>query len=496
MTVGLPISNLINVAVNLAITPTQTPNFNSMLILGTGTAIDTVTRIRAYSSLAAVSLDFSTTSDEYLAASLWFGQQPQPTSITLGRWCKTAAAGQLVGGAIAAANQAVSVWNVITNGSFTITVDNGTLQNVTGLNFSAASNMNGVASIINTALGLLSPAASVVWNATYSQFIITSATTGPNSKISYGGSTGSGTDISTLAGFTLASGAIKADGVAAESALAAVTLIDNAFSSQFYGLVVPAANSSDHQAVAAYIEGATTPHIYGVTSADANTLNSSDSASIAFLLKQAGYNKTMVQYSSTNAYAVVSAMARILTTNWLNTASAITLFYKQEPGVAAETLTQSQLNIVTSKNANVFTAYNNGTSILQNGVCCSGQFVDTIIGVDWLKSQIQTSIFNVLFSSTTKVPNTDAGMNVLATQIEAACAQGVANGLLAPGVWLGAGFGQIATGSYLSKGYYVFAPPVSQETSGQRNARVSVPFQVAARLAGAVHTVSVTLNVA
>jgi hypothetical protein len=496
MASGLPVSRLISVSVNLSALPTQAQNFNSCLILGTSAVIDVVTRIRSYASLAAVATDFGTSAPEYLAAVLWFEQNPQPTSLLIGRWAKTASAGQLIGGAVSAANQAASAWTSITNGSFKIQIDSGSLTTVTGLNFSAVTNMNGVASVINTALEGLSPSASCVWNATYQNFVITSNTTGTSSQISFAQTAGSGTDISAQAALTAATGAYQAGGIAAETALAAVTLFDTNFSSQWYGLVVPGAAQADHLAIASYIEASSNLHYYGVTDQEAAVLVPGDTSTTAYLLQQLGLNHTCVQYSSSNAYAVVSYLARMLTTNWSDNNSAITMMYKTEPGIVAENLNATQIAALEAKNCNVFVNYNNGTAIIEMGVSSSGQFTDTIVGVDSLRANIQTNVYNLLYTSPTKIPQTDAGMQQIATAIEAACDQSARDGLLAAGTWGGSGFGQISTGSYLSKGYYIYTPPLSSQAAGPRSARVSVPFQVAAHLAGAVHTASVAVNVA
>src|SRR6185437_7951988 len=57
---------------------------------------------------------------------------------------------------------------------------------VTGLNFSAALNMNGVASVIQTALNALLAGTTCVWNASIDRFDITSPTTGATSSVGYG----------------------------------------------------------------------------------------------------------------------------------------------------------------------------------------------------------------------------------------------------------------------------------------------------------------------
>jgi hypothetical protein len=36
---------------------------------------------------------------------------------------------------------------------------------------------------------------------------------------------------------------------------------------------------------------------------------------------------------------------------------------------------------------------------------------------------VQTALFNALYTSTTKIPQTDAGMHILATVIEGVCQQ-------------------------------------------------------------------------
>ena len=353
-------------------------------------------------------------------------------------------------------------------------------------------NLNAVATIINTALA---GTAVVKWNATYQRFEVTSATTGAVSSVAFCAATGAGVDISAMMGLRATSvGAYLAPGIAAETALAAVTLLDSMFSSQWYGLVIPSAVNADHLAVAPYVEAANPPHYYGVTSQDPNTPVAAAATDIAYLLANGLFNKTACQYSSANPYAVMSYLARVLTTNWNANNSAITLMYKSEPGITAESLTPSQSDALAAKRCNVFAFFNNNTAIILNGQSASGQFTDSVIGADWLQGAIQTNVFNLLFGSTTKIPQTDAGNHLIATQIEAALLTGVTNGLLAPGVWNAGGFGQLKQGDYLSKGFYVYTPPIALQSQADRSARKSVPFQVAAKLGGAVHTANVLVN--
>jgi len=496
MSIGLPVSSVINAQVNLAPQPAAVPNFNTALVLGPSTVIDVVSRFRNYYSTAGILADgFSASSVEYLAAVDWFAQSPQPTSLLVGRWAYTASAGQLICAPVTPANQLVSAWTGITAGSLKVTV-NVTVCTVTGLNFSAQTTMAGVASVIQTGLNSALSGTTCVWDPVYLRFVITSPTTGTSSLVSFLTAAGSGTDITTMmAGLSTSSGAYVANGIAAETALAAATLFDQNWSDQWYGLIIPSAADADHQAVAAYVEGTTAAHLYGLTQQEGATLTSGDTTNISYKLKASGYNHTVSQYSSKDAQAVASLFGRMLTVNFVGNNTAITAFGKQEPGVTSETLTLTQAQNLAGYNCNVFVAYNNSTSIIQPGVCASGQYIDTIIGVDWLKGNIQTTLYNAIYTSTTKIPQTDAGMHQLYTLIDSVMIQAVTNGLLGPGTWSGTSFGQLSNGDWLSKGYYIYQPPMSSQSLAARAARQSVPFQIAAHLAGAVHSVSVQINV-
>ena len=495
MASSLPINRLVNASVNLTPAGAQAQNISTLLILGTSTVIDTTTRMRKYTSLAGVATDFGVTSPEYLAAALWFEQSPQPTAVNIGRWAKTDAAGELYTGTLSAASQAITTWNAITSGSFHISID-GTGHDITGLNFATDANLNAVAARIQAAIDVVAVGAVVIWDPSYSRFNIYSGTTGSGSSVSFLSAAATGTDISVLMqGTATSSGAYIVPGVAAESALSALELFDVQFGQQWYAVTILTAADSDHVACAGYIEGATNKHLYGVTTQEAAVLNSSDTTNIAYQLKQLGYNRAITQYSSSNAYAVCSLLARILTTNYNVNNTVITLMYKQEPGIVAETVNVNQLNALESFNCNVFVAYNNNTAIIEPGTCASGEFIDIITGTDWLSLDIQTSVYNLLYTTPTKVPQTDTGNHLIATTIEAVCSQGVTNGLLAPGVWNSGGFGALNQGDYLPKGFYVYAPPIATQNPADRAARKSVVFQVAAKLAGAIQTVDIIINV-
>lgn len=495
----LPVSRLVNIA--LVVTPqsVQGQSLSTGLVLGTSDVIDTASRMRTYASLTAVGTDFGTMAEEYLNAALWFGQSPQPTSLNIGRWCKTAAAGELLCAPLTTPNQLLSAWTGITTGSFKIGVDGGAVTNVPGLNFSAAVTFQGIAAIIQTAVRALAgsyAAVVVTYNPTLTRFEFTSGTTGSASAISFMQAGTTGTDVSGQLGGLSTSGGYVAPGVAAETALAAVVLFDTQFPGQWYNLTIPDAIDTDFTAIAPYIDGDDIPHFLWITTDEPQVLETGDTTHIGYLLQQLQSQHCYWQYSSQNLYACWSAAALMATVNWAGSGTAINLMYKTEPGVLPESITETEANAIDSYNGNVYVNYQfgTGTPIIEQGICPSGQFVDTIIGADALRIQMQANVFNIL-KSLPKVPQTDAGVNTLVGGASAACYQFIVNGFGAPGVWTGGSFGQLTTGQWLDKGYYNYAQPIALQAQSQRQARICPPIQTAFKCAGAIDYVNATLYV-
>lgn len=500
MPIGLPVSRVVSVSISLTPLPAQLENFQTFLVVGDSNVIDTNERLRSYGTITEVATDFGTTAPEYLAALLYFSQQPEPTQLYIGRWAHTATAGLLRCGFLSGAEQVMANWTSITTGSFHVSIDS-VANDITGLNFSAATNLNAVAAAIQTAIRAIGTGgytlATCVWVAAYSNFVITSGTTGATSTVSFLTAAATGADISAQLKGTAATADYAVDGIAAETAVAAVVALDT-LPTQWYGLQFAAGTNNaditdaDHLAIAAYVEASGTatgnPHLYAVTTADTTALISNDLTDIGAELMAAGYERTFVQWSSTNAYASASMFGRLLTVDFQGSSTTLTLMWKQEPGVTRELLNSTQANSLDQKRYNYYVQFNNNTSIIVGGRCAGPAFVDEIFNMDGLANEIQTDVYNLMIT-TLKVPQTDPGVHEITTVIEASCQIFVRNGFLAPGVWQSGGFGPLNYGDTLSKGYFVYAPPVAIQPVADRGARISPTIQVAAKEAGAIHDV-------
>jgi Protein of unknown function (DUF3383) len=609
MVKGLDVSDVVNVQV--VIQPLAAPlrNFGTLMILGSSPIIDTNERYREYSNLTEVEDDFGVSLPESIAADLFFSQSPQPSILYIGRWAQNDTSGEMHGAIQTPAEQSIQNWIPIANGAMNISID-GVPVRLSGMNFTAITNLNGVAAIIQTALRAAPPGgpgisgATVQWDPFNERFNIMSGSTGPASSVSWarpptamgnilfsaipnngdtitlngsvisfvtgapttasqvqigpdvpttlenlmtvlqsstdtnvnmfafwedgvdtlyleaaapgvGGASltiaasaatvsgptllgGTGTDISAVAFLTDASGAPPpVNGVDSETLPEAVATFAD-ISGDWYGLMYAVTTPppiADIITAAEQIEGYDTSRIFGITYQNTDVLNSAVQSDLPSQLQSLDLKRTFTFYSQSSPYAVASAFGRAFTVNFEGSNTTITLKFKQEPGIVPETLTESWAATLRAKNCNVYVRYNNSTAIIQEGVMANGYFFDEVHGTDWLQNRVQTDVYNLLYQSTTKIPQTDAGTHQIVNVIEAACVQAVTNGLVAPGVWTAGGFGQLSMGDTLTKGFYVYAPPVATQDQADREARKSVLIQVAAKLAGAIHFVGVIINV-
>lgn len=265
---------------------------------------------------------------------------------------------------------------------------------------------------------------------------------------------------------------------------------------KWYGLVIAdELSTAQTLSVASLIEAATPVRRFGATTQDVNSLLSTSTTDLAYKLKEAGFKRTFCIFSSTAPYAAASVFGRAFSVNFYATNTTITLKFKQLPGVVAEDLKVSQASALNAKNCNVYAKYNNDTAILQEGINCDGTFIDEGHGLDWFQNHLETVLWNLYYTSTTKIPQTPAGVNRQCGVLERGCEQAVTNGLLGEGLWNGDSFGALSNGDYLPKGFYVFANSLNDQPQSEREARKAPVFQIAAKLAGATHFADVLVAV-
>lgn len=235
----------------------------------------------------------------------------------------------------------------------------------------------------------------------------------------------------------------------------------------WYALVAESRTAADQLALAGVIEAQRKIYVTATADPVAVTTGTTD---IAKQLSDLNYDRTAVVYltNATTQYPecvwVGSQLPEVPGSNTWN--------LKQGSGITVDSLSETKKTNLRNKKCNFYTR-KAGVEIFQDGVMASGEYIDTIIFVDWLYARLQEAIFFRLINSK-KVPYTRRGAAVIENEIRSVLSQGVANGGIAD-----------------DTPYVVVAPDPLAISPTLRAQRIMGDFTFTARLAGAVHKVIV-----
>lgn len=236
--------------------------------------------------------------------------------------------------------------------------------------------------------------------------------------------------------------------------------------------------------------------IQGIT--DSATVDTVPETSTLKPLIDADLYRTLVLYLSGIAdmgpSPVISLAALLCSIDFDAEDSMLTLKFKSLPGVTSDsTITDTIAANLTTQGINYYTDFGTKSMVAEGWMLGAAMWADEVIGLDWLKNQLQTDVFNAL-AERNKVPLTDSGVAEILSVAEDVMKRSVRNGLVAPGEWDGDPVGAIKTGDFLETGYYIFADSVSTLSADDRKARKCPPITILAHLAGAVHSVNILVN--
>lgn len=201
--------------------------------------------------------------------------------------------------------------------------------------------------------------------------------------------------------------------------------------------------------------------------------------------------------SSTAALNFQAAYAgRGLSTVFSGSNTTQTMHLKQlatiqpDPGI-----TQTLLNAAKLAGADCYVS-------LQGFACvyCSGanDFFDNVYNLESFAGSLQVAGFNYLAAASTKIPQTENGMDGLKGAYRAVCDQFISNQYLAPGAWNSpTTFGNQDDffKNITQFGYYIYSTPIALQSQVDRASRAAPLIQIAAKEAGAIHSSSVLVIV-
>lgn len=240
------------------------------------------------------------------------------------------------------------------------------------------------------------------------------------------------------------------------------------YNDDWYMLAIDSKTEGDIKEVAAVIQA--TRKMFGASTKDVATLDPASTVDIGSFLKDTGYDRTFLVYhtlADTQHPEVAWIGGQITEVPGSNT-----WFAKSAPGVTVDRLSSTAKAALKAKNVNYYTRVG-GVNIFQTGATSQGEWIDTMIGIDWMRARMEEQIFYRV-ATKKKIPYTAAGAMIVEAEIRSVLNQAVANGFVAD-----------------APQYQVQSPNILDIPEVQRAQRILGDFRFQARLAGAAHHIIV-----
>lgn len=377
---GTKVNDFINIQISRQTQAVARAAFNIPMYLGTHAAF--TERARVFTSLTGVAELFDSASPVYKAAEKMFGQEQVPQQIVIGK--------RAVQGAT------VSISSVLASYAYKLTINGQTLT------FTSDSTPTGaeIATGLKAAFDAASPAITGVTATVAGATVVLAAAgdwsvkVGSNLSLTYDVATETWTD-----------------------ALNAVSAANN----NWYAFAANTHLKADQLALAAAVEAR--KQLYFTSSSD-STAKALTTTDIGQALKDAGYNRTTVTWSSV---AETEEPEVGIMSQWLQyTVGSATLKFKRFSGVTVQSLTDNEVANLKAKNYNVYETVG-GVNMYSEGVVASGEFVDTMTIVDWTEARMRERIYFQLVNML-KMPFTRGGVAVIEAQMRSVHQEGVLSG--------------------------------------------------------------------
>ena len=210
-----------------------------------------------------------------------------------------------------------------------------------------------------------------------------------------------------------------------------------------------------------------------------------------------GYTKTRCMlYTNTENDALDFAagyMSRLMSINFNATGTALTMHLKDFVGLVADSgINQTLLDSAKKAGVDVIADF----GIPKIFISGANLFSDQVYTRLALQVDLQIAGFNYLAQTTSKIPQTEQGMDGLKGTYRAVLSRYVDVGVFAPGTWTGSTrFGNPADHDRNIEefGFYINSISIAKQAQSERIARIAPVVQIAAKEAGAIHSSDVTV---
>lgn len=216
------------------------------------------------------------------------------------------------------------------------------------------------------------------------------------------------------------------------------------------------------------------------------------------IIKDSGYTHTRTTLYTQSASLALDFAAgyasRGLSTNFDGSNTAQTMHLKEIVGfVADDGITQTFLDAAVAAGTDTYVDF----GIPKLFTSGANTYWDQIYSQLAFKTRLQIAGFNYLAQTTTKIPQTEDGMNGLKSAYRDVCILFVTNGTFAPGAWTGSTTFGLSPEDHIrniaEQGYFIYSSPIATQSSVERTARIAPLVQIAGKDSGAIHSSDVTV---
>ena len=427
---SVPISDIIQV--NIAVSPNAvaTDGYGPILFLSkefVPTSAEAYP-VRSYTSLKAVEADFPS-GEIHAAATAWYSQKPTPKTFLVGAITHETVTPATPGMLTASASAVLATIKAETAAILTLDI-NGSTKSTAAMDFSSAADLDAVVSQINDAFTAASM--DVTISQASGKFKVQTTATGPNAVVQ--NATGKAAEVLKL---DSASNPVAINGESEKSIAGDLANISNTPFNFFYvGLDrkyrADQQTNDNQMTVAKWAEG--NNKVFGWADSNPQILIAGTNNSFK-RAKDQNLQRTICVFDASengDEYPEVSILGRAATVNFNVANSALVLAFKQGPGITTADLSPGQLQALELVRGNAFINVG-GNVMFYNGRMADGTWFDTVQGVSWLTQKVQVNVFNLFYTSTTKIPWTETGVAMVNQQVTLALELARTNGLIAPG---------------------------------------------------------------
>ena len=249
----------------------------------------------------------------------------------------------------------------------------------------------------------------------------------------------------------------------------------------------------EHITVGQFCETCNPSAIYAFTTNNPTALTVNEN--IFTKLKALDLKRTIGQYSTQHQDSIVAILAYALRLLSLNEANnAFTLKDKIEEGITPEnSVSSTDVKTLKENHGNIY-VNRNGFKLFEDGRMANGDFFDEVAFLDKYKERMQANIIKEM-QSQKKIKQTEDGMAILKAKITEVCEEMYANGFIDSGIWKAEPVLNLQTGDTLPNGYYIQSESIDEQAQEDREARIAPPIYVSLKLAGAIHYLTIQIDV-